>query len=126
MPRKKTLKKELPKEVAPKVVVAGIPAGESVEETIKQRVTKLVTEPKVAGMVGFPTIRGGVCEFCGVKAEECPHYKDAIVHCSYCGEKTDRRMNVASLSSDPNTLIVFCANYACEKAHAERFLGRKI
>jgi hypothetical protein len=44
------------------------------EETIQQEGSTVQETKKVV----YPNIRGGICEFCGVPAKECEHYKDVF------------------------------------------------
>jgi len=53
------------------------------EETIQES-----SAEQEAKKVVYPNIRGGICEFCGIPAKQCEHYKDVFYnnqfHC-LCG-----------------------------------------
>lgn len=92
-----------------------------------------------APMAGrYPTIRGGVCEFCGtldshmpseVQYKLCPHFRGlGDIRCTYCPETKDpiqvighAVVNVSESPFNPNEVIAWCDSFECSKAHMERF-----
>lgn len=86
----------------------------------------------------YPKVVAGTCEYCGTidpnvpgeyQYQLCPHYKGKELQCSYCpqGKDSDDVNRKATLKvydhpSQPNTVIVVCDNYECEKAHQARFI----
>lgn len=88
----------------------------------------------------FPEIRGGTCEACGVidknfpgdqQYKLCPHYarfKNVGLRCTFCkdGEDHDEvvrasRMLVMEDPYIPNSLIMHCGKYECQKKFEKRF-----
>lgn len=85
----------------------------------------------------FPTVRGGICEFCGVldpnvssehQYKLCPHYRGMQLRCSYCDATkipdeiaAHSVLNVAEHPDKPGTLIVWCNSYDCSRKHEQRF-----
>lgn len=86
----------------------------------------------------MPQIRGGICEWCGVKDPNvpsqfqyrlCDHFRDiGEMRCSYCEEAKDPTdvvihsvLNVAEHPNNPQQLVVWCNSYECSRAHEMRF-----
>lgn len=86
----------------------------------------------------LPTIRGGICEYCGVldpnvpsehQYKLCGHYRDiGQVRCSYCDETKNpddvighSNLNVAKNPDNPLKLIVWCDSLKCSEKHLSRF-----
>jgi hypothetical protein len=44
----------------------------------EQQTTQDNLAAKEAKEVVYPNIRGGICEFCGIPAKDCEHYKDVF------------------------------------------------
>ena len=93
------------------------------------------TEPYTHRM---PQIRGGICEWCGVKDPNvpsqfqyqlCDHFRGmGEMKCSYCDESVNPTevvlrsvLNVAEHPDDPNKLVVWCNSYTCSGKHVARF-----
>lgn len=86
----------------------------------------------------YPSIRGGVCEFCGTldpllppeqQYKLCPHFRGlGDIRCTYCPETKDPTevtihsvMNVAESPFNPNEVIAWCNSFDCSDAHLKRF-----
>lgn len=87
--------------------------------------------------VRFPEVRGGICEYCGVKDMNqpsenqyklCDHFRGMQLRCSYCPETKDANevinhttLKIAEHPDNPSKLVVWCDSYECSKKHLERF-----
>lgn len=97
------------------------------------------TEPHVRRL---PTIRGGVCEFCGVldgrypasdQWKLCPHFRGIEdMRCSYCDESVNPTevvlrslLNTAEHPSNPGQLVVWCNSFKCSEKHLARFQANR-
>ncbi len=86
----------------------------------------------------MPQIRGGICEWCGVKDSNipsqfqytlCDHFRGiGEMRCSYCDETKDPTdviihavLNIAEHPNNPDQLVVWCNSYECCKKHETRF-----
>lgn len=85
----------------------------------------------------FPQVRGGICEYCGVKDSNtpsqfqyklCEHYRGKQLRCSYCPENKDpddviyhSKLEIMESPFEPGTIITVCSATECEKKHQERF-----
>lgn len=86
----------------------------------------------------LPQIRGGICEFCGVKDpyvpsqfqyQLCDHFRGlGEMRCSYCDEATNPTdvilhsvLNIAEHPDNPDSLVVWCNSYGCSAKHEARF-----
>lgn len=85
----------------------------------------------------YPSVIGGVCEYCGVldnhqpskdQYKLCPHYKGAEIRCSYCDPSKDpehviehAKMIVVGHPTQPGVRIAVCDNISCVQAHQKRF-----
>ena len=93
------------------------------------------TEPYTHRM---PQIRGGVCEWCGIKDHNvpsqfqyqlCDHFRGlGEMKCSYCDEAVNPTdvimhsvLNIAEHPDDRNKLVVWCNSYKCSGKHEARF-----
>jgi hypothetical protein len=82
--------------------------------TVKPYVT--VNQPKFKKL---PRIIGGICEFCGIPATKCEHYKDVNIMCSYCLRPiTDkdilgRELHVIQLGD--TDIEMCCDDYKCRQ-----------
>lgn len=90
----------------------------------------------------YPEVRGGICEWCGVKDPNqpsevqyllCDHFKDlGEIRCSYCDASKDQRdviyksvMNLHDNPYRPGEVIVVCDSYECSERHLKRFQVNK-
>jgi len=48
------------------------------EQQTSQEVSTSQETKQETKRIVYPNIRGGICEFCGIPAKECEHYKDAF------------------------------------------------
>lgn len=94
----------------------------------------LNAEPMVAH---YPTVRGGICDRCGVIDQNwdsvnqyklCEHYRGKQLMCSYCPSTKDPDevirysvLQIMDSPTNPNELVVVCNSYECSKRHTERF-----
>jgi len=86
----------------------------------------------------YPEIRGGTCEWCGVKDptqpatiqyQLCDHFKGlGELRCSYCDETRNPEdviyhatLNVHDHPDNPDKLVVVCDSYDCSQKHLARF-----
>ena len=86
----------------------------------------------------YPEVRGGVCEFCGIKDDKqhstvqyrlCPHFQNmGELACSYCPAEKDpvevirsHTLNVYDSPYNPGEVVVVCDDYECVRKHRERF-----
>lgn len=86
----------------------------------------------------MPQIRGGICEWCGVKDHNlpsqmqyqlCDHFRGlGEMRCSYCEDSKDPTdvvihavLNIAEHPSNPDQLVVWCNSYECSRKHEARF-----
>lgn len=85
----------------------------------------------------YPTIRGGVCDWCGVldpnypahlQYKLCPHYRGMDMKCIYCPAEKDQievlrisELQVAEHPYKPGVLVAWCNSTDCSKKHIERF-----
>lgn len=86
----------------------------------------------------MPQIRGGICEWCGVKDPNvpsqfqyqlCDHFRGlGEMRCSYCDDAVNPSdvishsvINVAEHPNNPSQLVVWCNGYACSAKHEARF-----
>lgn len=86
--------------------------------------------------IAFPTVRGGVCEYCGVidanypseyQYKLCQHYRGKQLRCSYCPPNknvdeviTHSNMRVLKHPTE-NKLIAYCDSYDCLRRHEQRW-----
>lgn len=98
--------------------------GVNVGEAVRERISVLTTEKRIPDAVKYPDINGGMCEFCGQDCKKCKHYAGADIFCTYCQRSDilkERKLTVRALASKPNSLIIICNDYLCEKKHNDRF-----
>lgn len=124
--------------------------GKAPVETKSERRVRLMLEGTSPQAKHHPTVRGGICDFCGIidpkKPSEvqyllCPHYRDLAeqesvpgykgLRCSYCpmglnaANLTDillhRIFQVYELLEKPGELIVCCDDLRCRDKHIRRF-----
>lgn len=86
----------------------------------------------------MPQIRGGICEWCGVKDgnvpsqfqyQLCDHFRGmGEMRCSYCDELRDPTdvvvhavLNIAEHPNNRDQLVVWCNSYECSRKHEARF-----
>lgn len=79
----------------------------------------------------FPTVRGGICEFCGVldtnqpsqfQYKLCPHYRGLQLWCKYCPAEKDpneviraTNLKVVEDPYHPGVLMAVCDTYDCQR-----------
>ena len=103
------------------------------QRTIEKQGTR--TEPLTHRM---PQIRGGICEWCGVKDPNvpsqfqyqlCDHFRGmGEMKCSYCEESVNPTdvvlrsvLNIQEHPDNPGKLVVWCNSYKCSGKHVARF-----
>ena len=120
-------------ETAPVVAIQAPPAPQPRQRTIERQGVR--TEPYTRRL---PRIRGGVCEYCGIKDSNvpsqfqyqlCDHFRGlGEMKCSYCDESVNPTdvllrsvLHVAEHPDDSNKLVVWCNSYTCSGKHEARF-----
>lgn len=125
------------------------PFNAPVTETVVQPVPQVQYVPRVKTIERqgqrsepytrrMPQIRGGICEWCGVKDgnlpsqfqyQLCDHFRGiGEMRCSYCDEAKDPTdvvihavLNIAEHPNNPDQLVVWCNSYECSRKHEARF-----
>ncbi len=86
----------------------------------------------------MPQIRGGICEWCGIKDPNvpsqfqyklCDHFRGlGEIRCSYCEDSINPEevartaiLNIAEHPDNPDKLVVWCDRYTCSGKHIARF-----
>lgn len=85
----------------------------------------------------FPTVKGGICDYCGVidpnypgqvQYKLCPHYKGMNLRCSFCKESADHddvvRMSAMLVKEDPyrpGTLVTLCGSFECTRKFKQKY-----
>jgi len=86
----------------------------------------------------YPQVRGGTCEWCGVKDPNypahlqytlCDHFKNmGELMCSYCDASKNPEdvvykhiLNIHDSPTNPGAVVVVCDNYTCSQKHLARF-----
>lgn len=96
-----------------------------------------VADQSSGSTVRFYSVRGGVCDYCGVidanqpsevQYKLCRHYKGKQLSCSYCpaGKNQNEVIRNSTLTimqnpDFPNRMIIHCDSFDCLKAHRERW-----
>ena len=134
----KTLKEiEVPK------VELELPAVPAVAEPVPLRTFHVdrKVESGYPGAKKLPTVRGGICEFCGVLDNKvaahlqftlCPHYEGVDLKCTYCPPESDwkhvlskRKLQIFEFPEGSGNLVVVCDDISCRDKHKKRFqVGR--
>jgi hypothetical protein len=85
------------------------------EETIQQE----GSIEKEAKAVVYPNIRGGICEFCGIPAKNCEHYKDVFYnnqfYCLCGGSRAQSTFNQSIYKYVPEWKAWICNSEGCRK-----------
>jgi hypothetical protein len=67
----------------------------------------------------FPRIIGGVCEFCGISAKDCEHYKDAFYNnqfvCLCGGSRIQSTFNQSIYMYVPEWKAWICNSEGCRR-----------
>lgn len=129
MTKESTVEATAPEPVVAEPVVQYTPPKKSIERT---------GGVSVPYTHRYPEVRGGICEWCGVKDPNqpsqvqyllCDHFKNiGELRCSYCDESKDpndviykHTLNIHDHPDNPNKLVVVCDSYECSEKHLARF-----
>ena len=114
------------------------PPGGRLIRTVERRVDSGSPEA-----TKLPTVRGGICDFCGVldsslppheQYKLCPHYKGTDLRCTYCPLDTrfevmgadgfigNRIYSIFEFPVGSGRLTVVCNDLKCQDKHMKRFL----
>lgn len=85
----------------------------------------------------FPTVRGGVCDHCGVldgnvpsefQYKLCQHYRGMQLSCSYCPSSKNiddvnghAVLRILQHPDYPNKLLICCDSYECKQKHEQKW-----
>jgi hypothetical protein len=88
------------------------------EETIKQETSETSATQETKKVV-YPNIRGGICEFCGISAKECEHYKDVFYnnqfYCLCGGSRIQSTFNQSIYKYVEEWKAWICNSEGCRK-----------
>ncbi|MFZ8804563.1 MAG: hypothetical protein ACO2PO_16495 [Candidatus Calescibacterium sp.] len=76
-------------------------------------------EIKAQNEANYPRIIGGICEFCGISAKECEHYKDAFYNnqfvCLCGGSRVQSTFNQSIYMYVPEWKAWICNSEGCRR-----------
>lgn len=85
------------------------------EEQVEQENLTLEETKKVF----YPNIRGGICEFCGIPAKKCKHYKDVFYnnkfYCLCGGHRNQATFNQSIYKYVEEWKAWICNSEGCKK-----------